>query len=208
MSMDPMLWSPCHKTLIRAAHRTLLEPWPNVCALPASTLRAAATTNANLVQRKSLTAHPLQCCPCCRAKGPSSSSLIITHGLALCLLSYFTKYCIIDALFWLRNFFIKGQQLFWPSNIKTDFYALHTSIIASYFHLASVIIYLGSDRMFLILFLHYPYQWKIVTLPLTVQNNMELFHKCRSKSTSFTWMKSRSALCSMKEPFCQMCCVG
>ena len=109
-------------------------------------------------------------------------------------------------MFWLRNFFIKGQQLFWPSNIKTDFYALHTSIIASYFHLASVIIYLWSDRMFLILFLHYSYQWKIVTLPLTVQNNIELFHKCRSKSTSFTWMKSRSALCSMKEPFCQMNC--
>ena len=166
---------------------------------------------------------------CCRAKGPSSSSLNAWSCSLFALflssvnsnqkfdmqyhskkyqsfLSYFTKYCIIDALFWLRNFFIKGQQLFWPSNIKTDFYALHTSIIASYFHLASVIIYLWSDRMFLILFLHYPYQWKIVTLPLTVQNNMELFHKCRSKSTSFTWMKSRSALCSMKEPFCQMNC--
>ena len=69
-----------------------------------------------------------------------------------------------------------------------------------------MIIYLWSDRMFLILFLHYHYQWKIVTLPLTVQNNTELFHRCRSKSTSFTWMKSRSALCSMKEPFCQMNC--
>ena len=42
-----------------------------------------------LARRKSLSAHPLQCCPCCRAKGPSSSSLIITHGLALCLLYFF-----------------------------------------------------------------------------------------------------------------------
>ena len=33
-----------------------------------------------------------------------------------------------------------------------------------------------------------------------------VIHKYRSKSNSFTRMKSHSALCSMKEPFCQMNC--
>ena len=33
-------------------------------------------------------------------------------------------------------------------------------IRASYFHLASVIIYLWSDRMFLMVFSHYPDQWQ------------------------------------------------
>ena len=157
---------------------------------------------------------------CSRDKGSSSSSLIITSALAL-YLRYFSSgwtptrnlrsntclqkisefplksICLLSFVYF--HLFSGWQQLFRPFNIKTSFYAL---LRASWVYLASDLIYLWSDKVSLILLCIILINWKdkYFAFHCIEQYTVRSYSMTsEANETSFIWIKSRGALCSVSE---------